>query len=183
MILKPAQVYKIAAREAPKAAQRYGVRNYLRMAEVIVAIAKKESSYNSRAKNPRSTASGLMQILEGTQKAISRRMGIPYDRSKIWDPAYSIMLALDELGYQLRRYGYDFNKAIIAYNQGNATTEKALKAGATYLAAVNKTLGSIDFAALEREDAGDIAVLTNSLTATGAKQSSSSRQKTYPEWA
>lgn len=86
-----------------------------------IALAYQESKFNADAKNKNSSASGLFQILTNTQKDIETRiLKIKnQDRSKIFDPNYSAYLAIAYFAYQVKRYGNDFNKAIIAYNLGS----------------------------------------------------------------
>jgi len=86
-----------------------------------IAIAYQESKFDTEAKNKKSTASGLFQILVNTQKDIETRiLKIPNaNRSKIFDPDYSAYLAVAYLAYQIKRYKNDYKKAVIAYNLGS----------------------------------------------------------------
>jgi len=51
----------------------------------VIAILECESGYNTKAKNPLSTASGLMQYLSGTWRADRKRMGRDQDLNLRFD--------------------------------------------------------------------------------------------------
>lgn len=134
--LSPQIVYNTAYAYSKPYASKLGINAEL-MALYLTAIAKKESNFTTDAKNKKSSARGIMQILNCTQRAIEKRMKLPYQPmngtcstlrvgikvplaiDKLMNDAnYSIMLAANELAYQFKRYG-DWGKAIHAYNQGS----------------------------------------------------------------
>lgn len=102
------------------------------IARTATAIAFIESTFNPDAKNKSSSASGLMQITKATQKDVEKLLKLRPDtqRQKIFAPSYNILLGMNRLAYQLRRYRGDYNKAIVAYNQGSYNTRAA---GQAYL--------------------------------------------------
>ena len=132
----PQIVFNTAYAYSQPYANKFGVDASL-MAIYLTAIAKKESNFNTSAKNKNSSARGIMQILNCTQRAIEKRLGLPFQPMNgkcntlrgginvplaldklMNDPNYSIMLAANELAYQYKRYK-DWGKAIHAYNQGS----------------------------------------------------------------
>jgi soluble lytic murein transglycosylase-like protein len=88
---------------------------------VLVSLAYYESRFDPKAKNPRSTARGLMQILKGTQLDIERRLKItPKQNSMLDDPGYSMLLASYYIAWLYENKAKkSWDRAIVAYNQGH----------------------------------------------------------------
>lgn len=88
---------------------------------ILVSLAYAESRFDATAKNPRSTARGLMQILKGTQLDIERRLKIkPKPNSALDDPGYSMLLASYYLAWlYVNKANRSWDRAIVAYNQGH----------------------------------------------------------------
>lgn len=126
------------------------------MALYLTSIAKKESTFNPNAKNKKSTARGLMQILINTQREIElKRAKVPFANAsiksksftkapanpllpdKIYDPDYAMQLATAYFAYQYKRYSGNWQKAIHAYNQGSFPGSKKSD-GENYASAVMK---------------------------------------------
>ncbi len=133
------EVYRLALNHASDIAPKYGA-DPIAMARHLTGIASVESRFDPKAKNSGSTARGLMQILICTQREIeNKRAKIPFapamfdcsyykhqqppmvsrELDKVFNPDYAMMLASYELGYQYKRYGGDWKKAVHAYNQGS----------------------------------------------------------------
>lgn len=108
------------------------------IAKYMTGIAWKESNFNPDAKNKASSARGLYQMLINTQREVeSKRAKVPFATAslkssaypkapvskvlpdKIYNPDYATQLAVLEFLYQLKRYNYDYTKALHAYNQGS----------------------------------------------------------------
>lgn len=122
------------------------------LVRVSLAIGKKENrSFNTLAKNPASSARGLMQMLLGTQKEIeSKQLKIAHNPDKIYEPTYAVYLAQIEIAKQLKRYGYDWKKAIHAYNRGSYNPQsKGFKNGEAYTKDVIALIERTDYAALD----------------------------------
>lgn len=119
-VMKGSDVYLLALRIARDIAPRWKV-NAHDLARIMTALTLKESTWNPNAKNKKSTARGLAQILLGTQKEIETKLlGIPHQPEKIYDPAYAMLLGSTYLAYHFNRKGYGtWDKAIHAYNQGS----------------------------------------------------------------
>ena len=127
--LTEAQVYDRALSIARNVAPRYNVNPY-ELAKVTTALARIESNYCPTAKNPQSSARGLMQILLGTQKEIETKfLKKSHEPDKIYDVSYALLLAETYLAYQYTRYK-DWYKATWAYNQGSYS--KKTKNGKRY---------------------------------------------------
>lgn len=135
--LSEAQVYDRAFKIAQNVAPRYGI-NTLELAKVTTALARIESNYCPTAKNPKSSARGMMQILIGTQKEIETKfLKTSHQPEKIWDVSYSILLAETYLAYQYKRYK-NWYKAMWAYNQGSFSAKT--KNGKKYADVATKAL-------------------------------------------
>jgi len=149
--LTESQVYSYAKDWANVYGPKYGA-DPNDMARVLTGIAKVESTFNPNAKNKKSTARGLMQLLINTQREIeSKHAKVPFAIAgvrassfskapvglpdKIYDPNYAMQLAAAYLGYQFKRYGGDWQKAIHAYNQGSFPGTRK-QDGINYLAKV-----------------------------------------------
>lgn len=98
--------------------------------KILDQIAKVESNYNPNARNPGSTASGMMQMTDAAWKDVQG------DPTKRFDPAANIDGGARYLAMQRDRFGGDINKAVMAYNQGggaiNSGRPEALAAGQQY---------------------------------------------------
>lgn len=113
-------VYSLMLDLSPDVAPKYGVNPTL-LAQLGTAIARKESKFNPAAKNRGSSAKGLMQILDGTKAEVEKKYAkvSSAPASKMYDARYNAMLGLHYLGYQMKRYKGDVDKAVHAYNQGS----------------------------------------------------------------
>lgn len=155
--LTESQVYSLAMDWANVYGPKYGVEPQ-DLAKVLTGIARVESTYNPDAKNKKSTARGLMQMLIDTQREVeSKHAKVPFAIAsvksgafkkapvgvpdKIYDPNYAMQLAAAYLGYQIRRYKYDWDKAIHAYNQGSFPGVRK-QDGLNYLAKVEKAMAN-----------------------------------------
>ena len=73
-------------------------------------------------------ALGIMQVMPGTAKEISARLGIPYDEKKLRDdPAYGRQLGQEYLQQMLGRYGGNVTLALAAYNAGPGAVDDWIK--------------------------------------------------------
>ena len=73
-------------------------------------------------------ALGVMQVMPGTAKEISARLGIPYDEKKLRDdPNYGRQLGQEYLQQMLGRYGGNVTLALAAYNAGPGAVDDWIK--------------------------------------------------------
>ncbi len=85
---------------------------------LIHAIVHRESMFNTQAGSP-AGARGLMQLMPGTAKQVSRRIGKSFDVGKLTEsPEYNIELGAAYLQQLLDNYGGFYPLAIAAYNAG-----------------------------------------------------------------
>jgi len=132
----------------------------------ICAIIEKESTRHVYAKNKKSTATGLTQVLNGTRLAREKALGVNFGdfnptayknlankHESMYNPFYAVLIGMAEYLYQFKRYGNDYYDACRAYNAGNAKGN----AGKGYAESVNKFMGEYDFAQLEANSAVDVS--------------------------
>lgn len=92
-----------------------------------VSIIKVESTFDTQATNPHSTAKGLMQITNPTKKELETKILKLKEAplSKMFDADYNMFLGMGYLAYQMERYDINLKKGVIAYNQGHFNTSSA----------------------------------------------------------
>jgi len=161
--LKEIEVYKIALRQAKKVLRNNYFKgakiNFSQLAKYTLAIAEVESGLYTCADNKNSTATGLMQILTGTRSAFEKLLKLPQTSQKaLLNENYNVFIGIAVLAYQVKRYGNNWNKGVIAYNQGNAQTQIALERGKPYLAKVTSAFKSNDYAMLDSQAGSDLAL-------------------------
>ena len=91
---------------------------------LVHAIIRQESRFKSSATSPKG-ARGLMQILDGTAKQISRSEGIRY--SSLYDTRSNIILGDAYIRSLLRKYNGSLILAIAAYNAGPSVVNRWVK--------------------------------------------------------
>ncbi len=118
----------------------FAVDSAINLGRITAAVAMKESTFKTCVMNPCSTARGLLQILEKTQRAIEKMLGlknVPIEN--IYLPDYAILLGATYLAYQYKRYR-DWWKASHAYMQGSYNAKRPSSAGNAYANAVSANL-------------------------------------------
>ncbi|GAA3897780.1 transglycosylase SLT domain-containing protein [Halomonas cibimaris] len=87
-------------------------------AYLLMAIARRESAYNPRVRSP-AGALGLMQLMPGTARDVSRALGLDApDTYDVLDPALNVRLGSAYFSETLARYRGNRLAAIAAYNAG-----------------------------------------------------------------
>ncbi|MFN8358591.1 MAG: transglycosylase SLT domain-containing protein [Candidatus Kapaibacterium sp.] len=163
--------YKLHLEQAQAVAQVLPVQVY-DLAKYAFAVNKIENrSFYEKAKNPNSTARGMMQMLIGTQKELETKyLKVKHNPDKIFQPAYSIYLGQYELARQLKRYSGNWRKAIHAYNRGSYQANKAntpgFASGENYANSVLSALQKTDYAALNNATGYDVVAANTSGTST-----------------
>jgi len=111
---------------------------------ILVTLARIESNYDTLARNPSSSARGIMQILAGTQRWLEQRLGMkPQPREALDNPLYSMILAADYLAWlYATKANRQWDRAIVAYNQGHYNTSAA---GAQYLTKATQAYNAVDW--------------------------------------
>ena len=151
MAMTTEQVKKLVQKTSKKIAENYGL-DENKLSQIATAIIWKESRNDPNAKNKGSTARGLMQVLINTQRETEKKYAkVPFavaqykssyypeapvgKTDKMYDPEYNVLIGMNYLAYQLKRYG-DTTKGIHAYNQGSYPARKF--DGMKYADSVNK---------------------------------------------
>lgn len=171
------EVYNLARKWADEYSDKYNVDPDM-FAKMLVGIAKKESNFNEKAQNKKSTARGLMQMLICTQREVeAKRLKIPFavamfpcknyttapvgskSDDEIFNPDYAMQLAAAELGYQYKRYKAKYPQttwqvAVHAYNQGSypgARKNDGLAYAKDVLSSTNEDFAEVNLGANRRE--------------------------------
>ena len=93
----------------------------------IHAISRQESQFD-RAAISHAGARGMMQLMPGTAREQSARLGLPYDlNGLLTDTQYNIMLGSDYFQRMLRYYGGSYPLAVAAYNAGPGNVNRWLR--------------------------------------------------------
>jgi soluble lytic murein transglycosylase len=94
---------------------------------MIHAIARQESQFDRAARSPVG-ATGLMQLMPGTAREQSGKLGLPYDQARLsTDTSYNIQLGNGYFQRIFADYG-SYPLAIAAYNAGPGNVNKWLRA-------------------------------------------------------
>lgn len=130
-----------AEREAGKLAQKYRLEGYSVSAQLAESIAeaavengidldiafglvRAESSFRTAATSPVG-AVGLTQLMPSTARWIQPGVS----RTALRDPETNLKVGFKYLRYLLEKYEGDENLALLAYNRGPGTVDRALKRG------------------------------------------------------
>ena len=82
------------------------------------AVARQESSFRAAARS-RAGALGMMQVLPGTAREVTRRLGLPYVKSRLTrDPAYNVRIGTAYLERWRGLLDGSLPLALVAYNAG-----------------------------------------------------------------
>ncbi|MFD1950881.1 lytic transglycosylase domain-containing protein [Sphingomonas arantia] len=95
---------------------------------MIHAISRQESQFDRQA-NSRVGARGLMQLMPGTARETSGKLGLSYDYGRLTsDPQYNIMLGASYFRRMLDYYGGSHVLAVASYNAGPGNVNKFIRA-------------------------------------------------------
>lgn len=86
---------------------------------LVLAVIEKESGYNPDASGDNGRSQGLMQIWRSAHEKRMERLGAV----NLYDPRDNVIVGVDILAEKLNSYG-DVEKALIAYNAGDAGAKK-----------------------------------------------------------
>lgn len=94
---------------------------------LIYSIMKQESAFNERARS-HADAIGLMQVIPGLAKQLSRKFEVPYRHQvDLYDPLINIQLGSYELMEQVRKQNGQLTYVAAAYNAGPNALSNWLK--------------------------------------------------------
>lgn len=86
---------------------------------LVLAVIEKESGYNSDASGDNGKSQGLMQIWRSFHEKRMEKLGAV----NLYDPRDNVLVGIDILAEKLDKYE-DIEKALIAYNAGDAGAKK-----------------------------------------------------------
>ena len=93
---------------------------------LALAVAKIESDFNTRALST-AGARGVMQIMPATARVVSRRVRLPYAKSKLTNAAYNVKLGSAYLADLIEKYDGSYVLALAAYNAGPSNVRRWLR--------------------------------------------------------
>ena len=108
-------------RYVEKYSKMYGLDPYL-----TYAVIREESRFKSRALS-RSWAHGLMQIMPGTGRKLSRLLGMRYSRWKLYEPRVNIHMGTYYLSNLIKSFDGNVALALAGYNGGPHRVRKWAK--------------------------------------------------------
>ena len=86
---------------------------------LVLAVIEKESGYNPDASGDNGRSQGLMQIWRSLHEKKMKKLGV----ANLYDPRDNVLVGIDILAEKLEKYE-DAEKALIAYNAGDAGAKK-----------------------------------------------------------
>ena len=91
---------------------------------LILALIRQESLFDQRARSP-AAALGLMQLIPPTASRVARQLGLPPpSRDKLFEAEINLTLGTQYLKDLLLRYSNNWQKALAAYNAGEAAVDR-----------------------------------------------------------
>ncbi len=86
-----------------------------------------ESKFNPKARNKRSGARGLMQLMPGTSKAMAKKLGVA---SRPYNPSFATQAGAKLLSIHASRFDNDETLMLFAYARGGGSVRKWQKTSA-----------------------------------------------------
>jgi soluble lytic murein transglycosylase len=84
---------------------------------LIYALTRQESEFNAQA-GSHAGAKGLMQLMPGTAKLITRQYKLKYNPKLLTDPSYNARLGAAHLGDLVKEFRGSYILSLVAYNAG-----------------------------------------------------------------
>ena len=94
---------------------------------LVHALSRQESEFNAGAKSPVG-ASGLMQLMPGTAKAVAKEYKVKFVPAQLTDPTYNVQLGEAHLRDLINGYRGSYFLALAAYNAGGGRVQEWMKA-------------------------------------------------------
>jgi soluble lytic murein transglycosylase len=94
---------------------------------LVHALSRQESEFNAAAKSPVG-ASGLMQLMPSTAKAVAKAYKVKFQASQLTNPAYNTQLGEAHLRDLIDSYGGSYFLTLAAYNAGGGRVAEWIKA-------------------------------------------------------
>jgi soluble lytic murein transglycosylase len=84
---------------------------------LVYGVTRQESEFNTQA-GSQAGAKGLMQLMPGTAKLVSRQYKIKYNPKLLTDPSYNAKLGAAHLGDLVKEFKGSYILSLVAYNAG-----------------------------------------------------------------
>lgn len=94
---------------------------------LVHALSRQESEFNAAAKSPVG-ASGLMQLMPSTAKAVAKAYNVKFDSTRLTNAAYNTQLGEAHLRDLIDSYGGSYFLSLAAYNAGGGRVAEWIKA-------------------------------------------------------
>jgi soluble lytic murein transglycosylase len=93
---------------------------------LVHALSRQESEFNAAAKSPVG-ASGLMQLMPSTARAVAKAYNVKFDAKQLTDAAYNTQLGEAHLAQLIDSYGGSYFLSLAAYNAGGGRVADWIK--------------------------------------------------------
>jgi peptidoglycan lytic transglycosylase len=93
---------------------------------LVHALSRQESEFNAAAKSPVG-ASGLMQLMPSTARAVAKAYNVKFDAKQLTDAAYNTQLGEAHLSQLIDSYGGSYFLSLAAYNAGGGRVADWIK--------------------------------------------------------
>jgi soluble lytic murein transglycosylase len=93
---------------------------------LVHALSRQESEFNAAAKSPVG-ASGLMQLMPATAKAVAKAYKVKFDSAQLTNPAYNTQLGEAHLRDLIDSYNGSYFLSLAAYNAGGGRVAEWIK--------------------------------------------------------
>ena len=93
--------------------------------EHVYATMRQESAYDPDAVSF-ADAIGLLQVMPESGARAARRLGLPFERDRLFDPSWNVRLGVGEMSELFRRFDGVLPLVIAAYNAGTARVDRWL---------------------------------------------------------
>lgn len=90
---------------------------------LVHALSRQESEFNAKAKSPVG-ASGLMQLMPRTARAVARQHKVKFQAAQLTNAAYNIQLGEAHLSDLIDSYNGSYFMALAAYNAGGGRVQE-----------------------------------------------------------
>ena len=96
--------------------------------ELLVCLIWKESGFNPAAKNPGSTATGLMQMTVAAVQDVNHNtpVGVHFEHSDMTDPAKNVQCGTYYVCLRIKRAGGDVKKGLEGFGTGPGYADNIL---------------------------------------------------------
>jgi soluble lytic murein transglycosylase len=94
---------------------------------LVHALSRQESEFNAAAKSPVG-ASGLMQLMPGTAKAVAKQYKVKFQAADLTNPTYNVQLGEAHLRDLIDSYSGSYFLALAAYNAGGGRVQEWMHA-------------------------------------------------------